>query len=537
MQRILILLVFVNAIASQAQVNSQVYVDGELLEELEFTDTVQFTNYIQKLQLQWVDQGYYFSGMDSLIEARNRIDVYLHKGDNRRVHLKEYKGRKISKYLEEQLRAYSNNGYPFASIALDSLHIEAEHLSGKLKIIPGPEITYDSAYFFNPVKTNHSYIYQLLDIVPENKFSERSYKQIQKKVERSPFLTIQRPTDLSFKNKKAKIFLDIKEEAANSFQGVLGLQQSGSQSTSVVGSIELDIQNLFRSGKQFMFSWERFSEQSQSLNVFYKHPFFLDSKISPSFSFDLLKQDTTFLTRRFGLGVHTYIAPRVEMFLEYEQTKGTLLTTDIQVLEASGLAGFTRTLYSLQLSKGDLMNVRKLTKGVVWSTTASAGNKLVDRSLDVPDTYYDTIQTKTSFYLLEGMLAYQLKALKRQSFFHHISFGTIKNDQLLHNELYRIGGLSTLRGFNEKAIFARNYFLSRMEFRSFFEERSYAYVFYDQLIYQRRDLRDYPFGVGLGFTLATSAGQFTFALAVGDSKSQSISFSTMKAHFGYISRF
>ena len=109
--------------------------------------------------------------------------------------------------------------------------------------------------------------------------------------------------------------------------------------------------------------------------------------------------------------------------------------------------------------------------------------------------------------------------------------------QLLQNELYRLGGLSSLRGFNEKDIFARHYFLSRMEFRSFFEERSYAYVFYDQLIYQRRDLRDYPFGVGLGFALATSAGQFTFALAVGDSNNQSISFSTMKAHFGYVSRF
>lgn len=537
MQRILILLVFVSAIAAQGQVKSQVYVDGKLHDMLEFRDTVQLTSYVQKLQMRWVDQGHYFSGIDSLIDGGNSFKIYLHKGEDLRVRLEEYKGEKVIRHLEKQLRDYSNNGYPFASVNLDSLKADDEYLSGKLMVKPGPEITYDSAYFFNPVKTNHSYIYQLLDIVPGNKFSERSYRQIPKKIERSPFLAIQRPTDLSFKNKQAIIFLDIKEEAANSFQGVLGLQQSGSQSTTVVGSIELDIQNLFRSGKQFMFSWERFSEQSQSLDVFYKHPFFLDSKISPSFSFNLLKQDTTFLTRRFGLGVHTYIAPRVEMFLEYEQTNGTLLTTDIQTLEASGLAGFTRTLYSLQLSKGDLVSLGRLIKGVVWSTTTSAGNKQVDRSLDVPGTYYDSIQEKTSFYRLEGVLAYQLKALKRQAFFHHISTGTIKNDQLLQNELYRLGGLFSLRGFNEKDIFARHYFLSRMEFRSFFEERSYAYIFYDQLIYQKRDIWDYPFGVGLGFALATSTGQFTFALGVGDSKNQSISFSTMKAHFGYISRF
>jgi len=536
MQRMLILWVFVSATATQAQVRSQVFVEGELLAERLFADTIQLTNYVEKLQLQWINQGYYFSGIDSLVNS-DQSRIYLHKGEARKVDLDGYKGKRLGRKLEKELQNYSNSGYPFASIFLDSLRINGETLSGKLQVNPGPQITYDSAYFFHSVKTNHSYIYQLLDIVPGDKFSERSYAQISKKVERSSFLSIQRPTDLSFRNKKAKVFLDIKEEAANTFQGVLGLQQNAAQSTTVVGSIELDIQNLFRSGKQFMFSWERFSEQSQRLNIFYKHPFFLDSRISPSFRFDLLKQDTTFLTRRFGLGVHTYIAPRVELFLEYEQTVGTLLSTDIQFLEGSGLAGFTRPLYSLQLSQGNLINLGRLGEGVVWSTSGAAGRKRVDRNLDVPDTYYDTIQANTNFYQLEGVLAYQLRPFKRQTFFHHISSGVIENDQLLQNELYRVGGLTTLRGFNEKAIFARHYFLSRIEFRSFFEERSYAYVFYDQLFYQKRELRDRPFGVGLGFALATSAGQFTFALAVGDSKNQSISFATMKAHFGYISQF
>ncbi|WP_420576890.1 hypothetical protein [Ekhidna sp.] len=536
MQRILILLVFVYASASHAQIKSQVFVDGELKDSRTFADTIQLTNYIERLQLEWINKGYYFSGIDSLV-SNGESHIYLHKGEPLKVNLDVYKGKKLAKQLERELDNYSNSGYPFASISLDSLSLNGEVLSGKLQIKSGPEIAYDSAYFFSPIKTNHSYIYQLLDIVPGGKFSERSYAQISKKVERSSFLSIQRPTDLSFRNKKAKVFLDLKEEAANTFQGVLGLQQNGSQSSTLVGNIELDIQNLFRFGKQFMFSWERFSEESQRLNILYKHPFFLDSKISPSFRFDLLKQDTTFLTRQFGLGVYTYIAPRVELFLEYEQTKGTLLSTDIQFLEGTGLAGFTRSLYSLRLSQGNLMNLGRLTDGVVWAASGGAGRKSVDRNLDVPDAYYDTIQTNTNFYQFEGVFAYQLKTFKRQAFFHHLTAGSIENDQLLQNELYRVGGLTTLRGFNEKAIFARHYFLSRMEFRSFFEERSYAYVFYDQLIYQRRDLRDYPFGVGLGFALATSSGQFTFALAVGNSENQSISFSTMKAHFGYISRF
>lgn len=537
MQRMLILLVFVCAFEAQAQVKSQLFLDGALYDQRVFLDTLSLTNHLQKMQLRWINQGFYFSGIDSTTQKDDSTFFYLYKGARLKATLTNYKGKKLQVYLEKKLQEYANNGYPFASISLDSVSVNEGRLSAKVVVQSGPEIAYDSAYFFNEIKTNHSYIYQLLDIVPEDDFSERSYRQVSRKIQRSPYLSLQRPTDLSFKNKKAKIFLDIKEEDASSFQGVLGLQQNATGKSAAVGSIELDLQNLFRSGKQFTFSWESFAEQSQRLNVFYKHPFFLDSKIAPSFRFDLLKQDTTFLTRRLGVGIHTYIAPRVELSMMYEQNKGTLLSSNLNVLEQSGLAGYTRATYSVQFAQGDVFTLGKLREGIVWRTLMMAGRKDVDRNLNVPDSYYDSLEPRTNFYQFEFEIAYQLKTLKRQAFFHHMSTGITQNDQLLRNELYRIGGLASLRGFNEISIFARHYFLSRAEFRSFFEEESYAYLFYDQMIYQQGSLNDNPYGIGLGFALATSAGQFSFAIGVGNSKNQSISFSTMKVHFGYISRF
>ncbi len=127
--------------------------------------------------------------------------------------------------------------------------------------------------------------------------------------------------------------------------------------------------------------------------------------------------------------------------------------------------------------------------------------------------------------------------MRRQAFFHHLSARLVQNSELLTNELYRSGGLSSIRGFNEKFFFADRYISSRMEFRSFFEDRSYLYVLYDQLFYGRNNFGENPFGIGIGFALATSSGQFSFVLAAGKSKSQKIDFSGIKAHFGYVSRF
>lgn len=537
MQRILIPLLFVFAFYSKAQVQSQLIVNGEVYDEVQFQDSLGLVNHVNKIFANWINQGFFFSGVDSVQNLQNQVHVYLHKGEKTKAKLENFKGKKLHGYLTRRLKSYSNSGYPFASIRLDSPEISNDLLTGNLLIDPGPEINYDSAYFFSELKTNHSYIYQLLDIEPGSVFSERGYRFIPQKIERSSFLSFQRPTDLSFKDNKAKAFLDIKEEASSTFQGVIGLQQVQSGKTTAVGSIALDIQNLFRSGKQFKLVWERFAEESQNLNVFYKHPFLLNSKLSPSFSFNILKQDTTFLTRRTAIGLHTYVTPKTELFLEFETTNGTLLSTELETVSNSGLADFKRRVYSLQLSRGHLTTLERLKKAATWRIMASGGNKDIEENLSVPDSYYDTIQIETSFYRFEAMFAYQLKVWRRQSFFQHVNAGMLQNDELLSNEMYRLGGLNSLRGFNEKEFFADSYILSRTEFRSFFEDRSYAYVFYDHLFFSRDSQSDQPFGLGLGFALATSAGQFSFALAVGNSADQNISFSTMKAHFGYISRF
>ncbi|WP_436514820.1 hypothetical protein [Ekhidna sp. To15] len=537
MQRILIPLFFVLALHANAQISCQLYVDSEEFDKIEFDDTTKLINHVNEKLIDWIDAGYYFSGLDSVKTDLSIVSIFLHRGKKMKTKSSSFRGTRLHAHLKRQLKEYANSGYPFATIRFDSASLSQKTMTGNLVVETGPEINYDSAYFFTDLKTNHSYIYQLLDVVPEEPYSERGYRLISRKIERSSFLSLQRSTDLAFKDNKAKTFLDIKEDASSSFQGVIGLQQVQNGKTTAVGALELDIQNLFRSGKQFKFAWEKYAKQSQNLSMFYKHPFILDSKISPSFNFELLKQDTTFLSRKTSVGIHTFVAPRVEILLEYESTNGTLLSTSLEALRSSGLADFKRKIYGVQLSKGHLSALGERKSAVVWDLSFSAGKKTISRNLSIPDNYYDSIQTESNFYRLQASLAYQLKISKRQSFFHHIKNGTLQNDELLQNELYRIGGLSSLRGFNEKDFFVKSYLLSRVEFRSFFEDRSYAYVFYDYLFFSNGSQSDQPFGLGLGFALATSAGQFSFALAVGRSDAQQISFSNMKAHFGYISRF
>lgn len=537
MQRTLIILFFVTSLSAAGQLNTKIYVDGVLTQEDSFSDTLTMTKYLNDLQWQWVNDGYYFSGMDSTKQEGDLTHVFLHRGSKSKTDIDGLKGKRLLVKIKKKVAYYSNHGYPFAKATLKNSSFKSDHLIGDFLIERGPEITYDSASFISEIKTQPSYLYRLLDIVPGDHFNQDQYETISKKISRSPYYSLKRPVDISFRKNRANVYLDLEEVQTNSFQGVAGLQQSGSGKSQLVGSLDLNIQNLFRSGKMLRFFWERFGEQSQRLSLAYKHPFVLGSRISPSVSFDLLKQDSVFLTRKTDLGLSAFVSSTVSLFLGYQQMNGTLLESDVARISNSGLADYKRRVYRLEISDGFKESLSTLRNGFVWQLNAGVGNKEVEKNSSIDDSYYDTISLETNFYQFDFELAYQSRIGKRQAVYHATSAGILQNDELLTNELYRIGGLSTLRGFNEKNFFAEKYFLSRVELRSFFENSSYVYLFYDQLIYSQVNLSETPFGVGLGFVLETSSGQFSFALANGKSNDQSFGFSNMKIHFGYISRF
>ncbi len=511
--------------------------DSKLENTLQFDDTLAVKNFVENRKLQWLDEGHFFAGIDSTLQREAGTYVYLHRGKRLRAAISGVKSGDIGKSISKKLSEYNNSGFPFATILIDSIDLDDGVLTGELSIRPGPEIRYDSAFFFESVKTSHHYIYHLLDVVPGAVFKESTYQQIEERVKRAPFLLLKRPTDIGFSQNLATIFLDLEEQTTNSFQGVLGLQQNQEGGTSIVGSLDFSAQNLFGAGHQFAFSWESFAESSQSLDLYYRHAYLLDSKISPSVRFNLLRQDTTFLTRETSIGINTYVGSNISLSIEFEGSNGSLISSNVENVSLRNLADYRRNFYQLALSKGHAASLNKLSQGIVWATSVGVGTKEVEKNTALPSSFYDSIALKTNFLRMEGKLAYQIRFGKRKTIFQHIEMGILENQQLLLNELYRVGGFTSLRGFNEKNFFASHYVLSRTEFRAFFENSSFIYAFYDQLLFRRNDLSEYPLGIGLGFALETSTGQFSFALASGNSRTQNLSFAELRAHFGFITKF
>jgi hemolysin activation/secretion protein len=124
-----------------------------------------------------------------------------------------------------------------------------------------------------------------------------------------------------------------------------------------------------------------------------------------------------------------------------------------------------------------------------------------------------------------------------------VNGGYIQDPSLLLNDLFRIGGLEVLRGFNEQSLYVSQYAIGTVEFHYLLEQNSFLFLFYDQgwcretLASYIQYFNDTPAGFGAGMDFQTKAGIFSFSYALGNGIGTPLNFSTGKINFGLVNYF
>ena len=112
---------------------------------------------------------------------------------------------------------------------------------------------------------------------------------------------------------------------------------------------------------------------------------------------------------------------------------------------------------------------------------------------------------------------------------------------LIGKSLFRIGGIKTLRGFNELSLFSSGYGILQNELRFMLGQKDYLSVFSDLAYTEKKeDIKrnaNWHFGLGTGINFQTKAGIFSLFLAVGKTNRDNFDFRNTKVHLSYINTF
>lgn len=485
--------------------------------------------------------GYWMANLDSLVVQNHRANFYfdsVRRFQKVIVSLKDESGTLLHEsddimsviaVVEQVLQTHENKGYPFASVELNNGFWINDTLKMELLVDPSLYITYDSIDMNPKDVMSQNFVAKYLGIRYGEAYSEQTVSKVSRKIQNLNFINLKQ-ANVSYELKKAKLHLEIERRRTNNFDGILGMVPAGDEEEGVVftGEVNLALQNLFKSAKSFQFHWQRLRPESQLLDTKYRHPLLLGTPLNLNLAFYQLKQDSTFSNRLLEAGFDYFITPYLNMRLNY---------IDKLANELEGISTATADFEIKQYEIGS--TIRKFDdpffprEGFFLETNFGVGIKTVnsDEVGNSDPTQYD-ITTKgqvlktVNSHLVFGLLAHG---------------GKLINDQLFLNDLYRLGGLRSVRGFNEGEFFASSFVQSTFEMRWYLNQESYLLTFYDQAFLEEDRIGfrsfDRPSALGFGMRVSTKNGNILVLYGLGKRIGQSYSFDSSKIHFGYTSLF
>lgn len=512
-------------------------------------------------------KAYLTASLDSILVDSTKYTAYLHLGEqfkwsylkpvnideevlskigfrDKVFNNKPFNQRQLANFLNETINHYENNGFPFASLSFDSVQIEGNTFKGNLILNKHHRYKVDSVLIHGTATISERYIQNYIRIKHGDSYNEALIKNISTRIKELPFVDEAQPFKVVFNETESKIILDLKKKQASRFNGILGIQPNNETGKlRLTGDVKLNLLNSFKKGEEIVFNWRSIQENTQDLNTGFSYPFVLNTPFGLDYNFKLYKRDTTFIDVFNKIGVRYILKGNNYFSVFYQNKSSSLLSTKnfASLTVLPDYADISSQLYGIGVYFAKLDYNLNPRKGFSIAAEGAVGTKNIKKNNAIKESLYNGIKLNSSLYNTTSILDYYIPLKKRSVIKLSSKNGLTLNESLFDNELIRIGGLFTLRGFDEESIFATFYSIATVEYRYILEQNSFLYLFFDGAYYEKDNVKGYvsdrPIGFGAGMSFDTKAGIFSISYALGKQFDNPILFRSAKIHFGFINYF
>ncbi|MEI8203951.1 MAG: hypothetical protein WCH34_13105 [Bacteroidota bacterium] len=493
----------------------------------------------------WFFQGEKYV-LKSLSKGNISNDIVNESGINKLMKRnRSFSQKHISTIFEKTIQWAENNGYPFAEISLDSIFIDSTNVEAALHLNLNKKVSIDSLVFKTKLRVAPAYIYHLIGIKPGDEYNEKLIRDISKRIIESQFLKEVKGVETGFFNSNATLYLYLDKQKNNQFDGILGLLPNNENTGKIMltGDIRLKLVNVFARAETIDLNWRKLELSSQDLKVGFNYPYLFNTPFGVDFNFSLYKKDTLYLNLNTKLGIQYLFTPNHWIKAVYTNRSSSMLSNSgfENATHLPSYLDYGTDMYGLEYRFSSLDYYFNPTKGFSLNASASGGTRKIKRNAAVNPVLYDSLQMKTSIFDCNLDASYFLPLMKRTTLLFRSTSAKIFNNNILENEQFRIGGLKSLKGFDEESIVASTYSMLNVEFRYLLDLNSYFGIYWNGAYYEGKTSgvfkHDLPWGVGLGLSFDTRAGIFSVYYSLGAENNTALQFKNSKIHFGLVSLF
>lgn len=475
----------------------------------------------------------------------------------------------VLKLEQSILEEAENNGYPFASVWLDSLVVDqGGAVSAVLQIEKKRLFVFKGLRINGDIKLPKAFLPNYLGIKPGTPYSRERVLRLRDQLRSLLFLESTSNPSVTFADQpgaemgEATINLFLQKKRVNRFDFILGLLPQPTASDGkllLTGSLSTAFQNSLNLGERFSAELERLRPETQKMDVQASVPYLLGTSFGAEGRLNIFRRDSTWTDALGEAGVSYWFTGGDFVRFFWENKTSSLQKVDtLQVLLSRQLPAnldFRQNGFGLETSFTRLDYRFNPRRGWSVSLKAVAGFHTVQRNSQIErledpsnpefdfSSLYDSVAVRAARYRAEFRGEIFIPLFERSTFKLGLRGGGIFSEKpVLVNEQYRLGGNKLLRGFDEESLFATRFMVGTAEWRLLLGQNSFLSAFADwgylENLSKQNRLFLRPLGLGAGLNFETRAGIFGISAAVGRRDvGQAVDFRAAKFHLGYVSLF
>lgn len=451
-------------------------------------------------------KGFFFNQLDSVSNSNPRkayfnfnkkIDSLLIKVNDSIT--KEIKIDELDFFIDSISKRIEERGELFSEISLKNITLEKSKLITELKIrkstLRKNDTTIIKGYQNFPIK----YIENFLKIKKGDIINKNKLNEISKNSNEISFVSEIKKPEVLFTKDSTLLYLYLKKRKTSNFDGLLNFSSDKNNSgISFTGYLNLELSNIINKGETFSLLWKANGNENQNFTLNSKIPYVFNSLLSTNIKFIIHKQDSSFLNTQLKTKLSYNLTNKSSVGITYSSETSVKNTNNS--IENDSITSFDNYffgfIYNYETKKQNNFNDKK--KHFQINPTFGRRNTDYQFKLNLTIQYIFDFDKKKSFYI------------KTKS-------GYLLSKNTFINELYRIGGVNSIRGFDEESIFTSGYTYINSEYRHLTSKESYIYSIFDLAHYKPSDNNNDKtiFSLGLGYLFKIGDSQLNMNYTFG----------------------
>lgn len=522
-----------NTILSQEYtlyITSKNKIDRDFIDKIDYRknhkDSLSVRLEVLKIHNYLKNEGYFTSTIDSIKKIEKQYTAYftlnqklkhailkIHEQDS----IIKIPIEKLQQTLKEITSKFDQQGKSFSKLQLVNLSVKNNDLYADLLIKETEERKIDDIFIKNYETFPKSFLKHYLKINKGDILSREKMDKLSIDSKNISFVREIKSPEILFTKDSTKLYLYLEKTSNNSIDAIVNFASQDNGDLLFTGNIDLRLENILNTGEQLNLFWNSIGNERQEFKLSTQVPYIFNSIISPEFEFSLYRQDSTFTSTKLNTSLNYNINSKLKIGLFYSnENSENLLNLNNTESFKSNFFGFN---FSFKVLKNDLFRNKKL----YFNIKPTYGNRKSEN-------------VNSSQFKITSISSYLWELSNRSSIYIKNETGILNSDQYFNNELYRIGGVNSIRGFNEQSIFTRNYSYFNLEYRLLTSTSSYLYTISDIGIIEN-DSFENILGLGLGYLFINNNSNINIGLVVGKPGNNSFDFDNVKVAVSWTNYF